>query len=218
MPAHAASSSDRSRPTAPLLIGLAALVLFLLLVPVAKAPSIDTFDLHAERWCAGHQSAAVRDFFDIVSKVAGISGLRILGFASAGLFFLLRSRWLGVGMAAVVLAGMQTFETAKHIIARPRPAHGFAVDPTFAFPSGHATLAVAVCGTLAYLLWRERLLPSAAALGAGIALPVIVGISRVYLDMHWATDVAGGWLAGLIIACAAVAAYELTLTGTPHGA
>jgi undecaprenyl-diphosphatase len=92
--------------------------------------------------------------------------------------------------------------------------HGYAVDPTYAFPSGHATLAVAVCGTLAYVLWRERLLSGAAAIGAGIALPVVVGISRVYLDMHWATDVAGGWLAGLIVAAAAAAGYERTTTRT----
>jgi membrane-associated phospholipid phosphatase len=213
---HATPAPIGSRPIAALLIGLAALVLFLLLVRVATAPSVDGFDVRAEQWCVAHQAGWLYGFFDVVSKVAGITGMRIVGFASAILLFLFRSRRLGVGMVAVVLAGMQAFEVAKRLIARPRPAHGYAVDPTYAFPSGHATLAAAVCGTLGYLLWRERLVSGAAAIGAGIALPVIVGISRVYLDVHWATDVAGGWLAGLIVACLAAAIYEWTVTGTTH--
>jgi len=213
---HAALAPTRSRPIAALLIGLAALALFVLLVRVATAPSVDAFDLRAEQWCAAHQAGWLYGFFDVVSKVAGITGMRIVGFASALLLFLFRSRRLGVGMVAVVLAGMQAFEVAKRFIARQRPVHGYAIDPTYAFPSGHATLAAAVCGTLAYVLWRERLVPGAAAIGAGIALPVIVGISRVYLDVHWATDVVGGWLAGLIVACLAAAIYERTVTRTTH--
>lgn len=213
---HASPAATRPRSTAALLIGLGALVMFLLLVRVAAAPSVDRLDLRVEQWCTTHQSPSLYRFFDVVSKVAGVTGMRIVGFASALLLFVFRSRRLGVVTLAVVLAGMQAFEITKHFIARQRPAHGYAVDPTYAFPSGHATLAAAVCGTLAYVLWRERLLPGAAAIGAGIALSVVVGISRVYLDMHWATDVAGGWMAGLIVACVAAAAYEWTLTETTH--
>lgn len=198
---------------AALLIGLTAFVLFLLISRVASAPS-NTVDLRIEQWCATHQSRGLHAFFDAVSRVAGITGMRILGFASAALLFLFRSRRLGIGMLAIVLAGMQAFEIAKRFVARQRPVHGYVVDPTYSFPSGHATLAAAVCGALSYVLWRERLISGAAAIGTGIAVPVVVGISRVYLDMHWATDVAGGWLAGLIIACVAAAAYEWTSTNT----
>lgn len=216
MSRHDALTTSPSRSTAALLMGLAALMAFMLLVRVATAPSVDAFDLRAEQWCAAHESSWLHGFFDAVSRVSGTTGMRVVGFASAALLFVFRSRRLGIGMLAVVLAAMQTFELAKRFIARQRPVHGNAVDPTYAFPSGHATLAVAVCGTLAYVLWRERLLPGAAAIGVGIALPAVVGMSRVYLDMHWATDVAGGWLAGLIVASAAAAAYEWTMTDKTH--
>ena len=212
---HVDPQHRRTRAIAALVIALGALVAFLLLLRVATIRPVDLFDARMEQWVAAHQSGGADRFFDVVSKAAGVTGMRILGFASALLLFLFRSRRLGVGMVVVVLAGMQAFEVAKRFIARPRPAHGYAVDPTYAFPSGHATLAAAVCGTLAYVLWRERLLPGAAALGAGIALPLVVGFSRVYLDMHWATDVAGGWLAGSIIACLAASCYEATLNRTP---
>ncbi|HEY2853249.1 MAG TPA: phosphatase PAP2 family protein [Gemmatimonadaceae bacterium] len=211
-----ASATSRSHSTIALLVAFAALVAFLLIVRVVTRSSVDAFDIRAEQWFAAHQSPALYKFFDFVSKVAGITSMRVVGFASAVLLFLFRSRRLGIAMLATALAGMQTFEIAKHFIARQRPAHGYAIDPTYAFPSGHATLAAAVCGTLAYVLWRERLLRGAAAIGVGIALPVVVGASRLYLDMHWATDVAAGWLAGLIIACMAAAAYEWTLTSTAH--
>jgi len=204
----------RSRSTTALVIGLAALIVFVALCHVVTASSVDTFDLRVEQWCATHQSPGMSAFFEVISRVAGITGMRIVGFASAALLFLFRSRRLGIGMLAIVLAGMQAFEVAKRIIARQRPVHGYAIDPTYAFPSGHATLAAAVCGTLSYVLWRERLLPGAAAIGVGIVLPVVVGTSRIYLDMHWATDVVAGWLAGLIIACVAAAAYEWTSTNT----
>jgi undecaprenyl-diphosphatase len=212
MPAPAASGSPRSSPIVALTVGFAALAVFLLLVPVALAYPVDSFDRTVEYWFWAHTSAALTAFFDIVSKLAGITGMRILGFTSALLLFLFRSRRVGIGMVVVVLAGMQTFEIAKRRIARTRPAHGLALDHTFAFPSGHATLSAAVCCTLAYVLWRERLVPGSVAVGVGIALPVLIGMSRVYLDMHWATDVAGGWMAGLVIASVAAAAYEWTLT------
>lgn len=211
---HTTFTTSRSRSTVALLVALAALAGFLLIVRVVTASSVDAFDLRAEQWCAAHQSPALAAFFSIISRVAGITAMRVVGFASALLLFLFRSRRLGVVVLTVVLAGMETFEIAKHFIARQRPPHGSAIDPTYAFPSGHATLAAAVCATLAYVLWRERLLPGAAAICLGIVVPVVVGGSRVYLDMHWATDVAGGWLAGLIIACIAAVAYERTLTST----
>ena len=213
---HSASGSLRSRSTAALLVGLAALVAFLLIVRVVTESSVDAFDLGVERWFAARQSPTWSAFFNAVSRVAGITGMRIVGFASAVGLFLFRSRRLGIGMLAVVLAGMETFEIAKRFIGRERPPHGYAVDPTYSFPSGHATLAAAVCGTLAYVLWREQLLTGAAAIGVGVVLPIIVGGSRVYLGMHWATDVIGGWRAGLIIAVVAAAVYESTLARTGH--
>ena len=207
-------SSRRSLAVAALFVGVAAFVAFLLIAAVVTHSSVDAFDFRVARWSVAHRSPTWYAIFDAISRVGGVTGMRIVGLASAVLLLLFRSRRLGIVMLGVVLAGMETFEIAKGVIRRQRPPHGYAVDPTYAFPSGHATLAAAVCGSLAYVLWREQLLPRVAAIAVGVLPPIIVGISRVYLDMHWATDVVGGWLAGLTIASVSAATYEWTLNRT----
>ena len=58
------------------------------------------------------------------------------------------------------------------------------------------------------MLWRERLIGGRTALALAIGGPLLVGISRIYLNVHWATDVLGGWSAGLLIAVLSAALYD----------
>ena len=86
-----------------------------------------------------------------------------------------------------------------------RPNVGSAL--TFSFPSGHTSGSTAVVLVIAWVLRREKLGgPTWAFL---LVVPVLVGLSRIVLDMHWASDVVGGWLIGGAYAAAACALYEL---------
>ncbi|URN18258.1 MULTISPECIES: phosphatase PAP2 family protein [Streptomyces] len=100
---------------------------------------------------------------------------------------------------------------AKALVGRERPRWPDPVDSAefAAFPSGHAMTAAVVCG----LLWwaaartaRRALAGPVAAVGTVSA--VGVGVTRVYLGVHWPSDVLGGWLLGACLAAAAVLAYE----------
>ena len=77
-----------------------------------------------------------------------------------------------------------------------------------AYPSGHAADSTAVLLTGAWLLAREEMLRPAVAFSIAGALAAGTGWSRVALGWHWSSDVAGGWLTGLAVACACAAEYE----------
>ncbi len=109
-------------------------------------------------------------------------------------------RHAAVMVLVSVLSGVLLSNSLKAGFARVRPdlvPHEMAVY-TASFPSGHATLSAVVYLTLGALLCRTQ--SSAAVktyiLAIAISLTIIVGISRVYLGVHWPTDVIAGWLLG----------------------
>lgn len=91
-------------------------------------------------------------------------------------------------------------QVLKFIVQRPRP-EGFRLtaETGFSFPSGHSMVAMAFFGLLIWMVWRyER--DRAVRIGCSVALAVLivaVGVSRIYLGVHYASDVVAGFCASL---------------------
>ena len=124
-----------------------------------------------------------------VITLAAIGYLLIDGKRAAAVFVL-----LSIGGGTIVSTLL------KNIIARPRPelvAHLVDVR-TLSFPSGHAMLSAVTFLTLGALLARlqSRRRLKAYLLTVAVFLSLLVGISRVYLGVHWPTDVLAGWCVG----------------------
>ncbi len=121
--------------------------------------------------------------------------------------------------AAFTLATMSNFlvsSVLKLATARERPkfdlqgAAGLAqAFDSYSFPSGHVVFFMSFFGFLAYLAWRHlKGLPRWSGAGICTLLIVLVGPSRVYLGVHWATDVIGGYLVGAIWLLIIIYGYE----------
>jgi undecaprenyl-diphosphatase len=145
------------------------------------------------RWLA----EAARD----VTSLGSVSVLTLVVCAVSGFLVLVR-RWRTLALVVgSTLGGTGVNSVLKSLFARPRPT----VVPhlthvlTESFPSGHAMLSAIVYLTLGALLaqlveWRWL---KAYLLGVALSLTLLIGVTRVYLGVHYPTDVLGGWMAGL---------------------
>lgn len=137
---------------------------------------------------------AGRDFTALGSN--GALGALVL--AGSGLLALARRRVAALFLLASFWGALASEAAVKHWYGRPRPQlvpHAARVFTT-SFPSGHATVSAAVGLAAALLLGRtrpERRFGIAAA-AAAICLVGLIGASRIYLGLHWPTDVLAGWL------------------------
>ena len=102
----------------------------------------------------------------------------------------------------------------KTLVARPRPQEylvsGYSLPNDFGFPSGHAVFYVVFLGLVAFYAIALTGLPSALRKilsVTSIALVLLVGLSRIYLGVHWPTDVLAGYLLGLFILELLIIAY-----------
>jgi len=121
--------------------------------------------------------------------------------------------WRLLGFAAISLAGARLTSTViKLLVARPRPGTGALVAASgYGFPSGHATAAAAGWLSAALVIGSltRRVAVRIAIAVTGILLVVLVGVSRVYLGVHQATDVLGGWMLGVLWPAAVLTANGL---------
>ena len=106
-----------------------------------------------------------------------------------------------MGLFTIALAGAFVLNTGmKLIFAKPRPELWPRLIPetSFSFPSGHALGSMVLYGVLAYLL--SRLFPQKSSIFYGISAVVIgaIGISRLYLGVHWPTDIFAGYSVGFL--------------------
>lgn len=140
-----------------------------------------------------------------------VSGMSIISFFASGNFlagcyiclftyFLIKRRLLpALYILSTGLSGFLVNALLKILFHRQRPADPLIVPPNdFSFPSGHSSAAFIFYGLLIYLLWQTAL-PTRKKIVLSVFLVVfsiVIGFSRVYLRVHYATDVLAGFCVG----------------------
>jgi undecaprenyl-diphosphatase len=157
--------------------------------------------------------AWVEEFGRDLTALGGVPIVGLVTTAVAATLWLLRQRRSATLLVLAVLSGALLSFALKRGFDRPRPAlvpHETTVY-TASFPSGHSMLSAVAYLTLgalvARVLPRRRL--KAFVLGWALLFTALAGVSRVYLGVHWPTDVLAGWMVGASWAVACWLAADL---------
>ena len=189
---------------------LAALLFFLWLVEEVLEGDTQAFDDNLRTLIHQYASPSlttVMQLFSFLGSLACLSGLSTL----ATLYLAVLKRWRDLTHLAIIMIGSLILENGLKIgfhRARPVSFFGTPTPPTYSFPSGHALLSLCFYGATAYLMTRRftsnktrilLLLITALLIG-------LIGFSRIYLGVHYPSDVIAGYLVATIwVMCVALA-------------
>lgn len=177
---------------------VASLAIFLFLAHEVHAGETVQFDAAVYRFFQARQSPSIHALMTGLSLLAG--GWVISAVCLACLFALcfrpaLRRRASSLFLAGA--GGQGVVYSLKALFHRARPEAAFA-SLGYSFPSGHAFAAVTIYGILAYWLVQGASPRRQWGIGTGTVLMILlIGFSRVYLGVHYASDVAAGYASGL---------------------
>jgi undecaprenyl-diphosphatase len=171
----------------------------------------DPAELLGPRWL----QETMRDF----TALGGMAVLTLLTSAVAGYLVLTGKSRAALDVVVSIGAGILLSSLLKYGFDRPRPdlvPHGSYVYTT-SFPSGHSMMSAVVYLTLGALIARVEpgMRIKAYVLSVAVFLTVLIGVSRVYLGVHWPTDVLAGWVVG---AAWALVCWAITLWLQRRGA
>lgn len=158
------------------------------------------FDLKMIRWMA----AVRREWLTVgIRAVTGLGS--VIFIVSAGLVITAVGIWKRFNGRDLLLfnlnnvTGIILMQLLKAVFGRERPPLPWLGTASgFSFPSGHTLMATVFYGSLSYWASRNKGMPGRKFWAVGLGcLPLLVGFSRVYLGVHYASDVLAGWAAGI---------------------
>ena len=207
----------------PLVAGLVAALLAWIFIRISEemlegdTGAFDMAILRAARSLrTGHPWIA--DVMRDLSGLGSVTVLTLFSLVTVGYLAVVKSRPAALVVAAAVISGSAGVSLLKNRFGRPRPEVAFAelVAPGLSFPSGHAAMSAIVFLTLGALLagTRSRRFEQWYIMAMAALMTVLVGVSRLALGVHWATDVLAGWALG---AAWALACLLMTRRGRRSG-
>jgi undecaprenyl-diphosphatase len=198
----------RSSPgTAELLFTSGALLAVLAAIVLGLADGategngLATIDEPVWQWMVDHRSPALTTAAIFVTEIGSTVSMTVIAIATI-IFLLIKRRRGDALLVGVVAAGAGLLVTVgKATVGRQRPPADYRLvtETNESFPSGHALASAAILGVVLVVLLpsvRSRVARIWILIGVGLFV-LAIGLSRLYLGVHWATDVLGGWVTGL---------------------
>lgn len=188
-----------------LIIMLLFSILFIGILDNVLDEDIYNFDIAGYEFVTTKMSDTVTWFAKIITKMASPV---ILGLIAFSIFFAVKNKKIKYSVIVnLIVAALLNF-IIKNIIQRPRPMGHRLIDETgYSFPSGHSMVSMAFYGYLIYIINKnvESKIIKVVSTIILLILIILIGLSRVYLGVHYTSDVCGGF-------CIAVS-YLMLYTG-----
>ncbi len=179
-----------------------ALVVFIFIARMVFKGSTYPFDEKAFAFIAGHVSninTNIMEFFTFLGTHTFLIPANLL--LTAWFLFIQKRRWNSIKIPVVALSSLLLMFILKLIFQRERPLSPLLQQAKgFSFPSGHALMAVTFYGLLILIVWQsvKQIWLKCLLITMLVALILVIGLSRVYLRVHYASDVLAGFCVGIM--------------------
>lgn len=196
-----------------LIIVIGGINLFIELTDKLKTDTLAVYDQNITDYVISYRSPVLTNYFIFVTHIGDIYGYLVVLLGSVLVSLLVFKRWKYVAQITIVLAlSAVSNMILKRFIDRARPGieHLVSVE-TLSYPSGHAMSAMAFYGFVMYLFYRFKmnLFLKITVILILFILILSIGISRIYLGVHFPSDIAGGFIAGFIWVVFCVILFDL---------
>ena len=193
-----------------LIIFILLMILFINLIVLIKMNKVIKFDeLVYEVFSKHIISNRLTAIVNFITNLGGVIYFIIIAIAS---LILIKNKKIGFGMSLSIGLSALINKIVKHLVQRPRPDESFRLieETGYSFPSGHSATSMAFYGFMIYLI--DKNIKNKALKISLIAilslLIILIGLSRVYLGVHYITDVLGGFLVGLMFLIVYIIIYK----------
>lgn len=193
----------------PLFILSLSLICFLLIAFLRG--SFSTVDANVNSWATSIQSNSLTHMAQIIHYGFGTTSLLIITILIA-LYLLYRHyRNDALLLTGAMLGDVIIVPIVKWLVHYARPANGIIQETGFSFPSGHAMNTVVLLGLLTYLIWQHYKSRNLRILSGifFVLISLVVGFSRIYLNVHWLSDVLGAYSLGIFWLTFSISIFRL---------
>jgi len=156
-------------------------------------------DLQTNSWATSIQTGSVTTIAVAIAYIFDTTSIALISLTLAAYLFYKNYRKYSMLLLAAMGGDAPIVSIAKTVVHSPRPLNGLFYDTGFSFPSGHTTASIVFCGLLTYLAWQHWKSTKTKTVSSALSITTIsiVGFDRIYLNVHWFSDVVGGCLLGL---------------------
>ena len=177
------------------------IIIFILIMILVVGKNTSTVDEVASKFITNAIPESAHNILEIITTIGGTKVLPIIILIVGFTAIILKKEKYGLLILINSLLATGSYIIIKNVIQRPRPnPFRFIEETGYSFPSGHATNNMAFCGILIYLICKNvknKKLKIISTILLSLWV-LIIGISRIYFNVHYVSDIIAGFILGLI--------------------